>query len=234
MKAMTYDKIEHVGDWQCQSGAKYAIDWDRNEEKYKCPIRHYIRVYQGGRIELCTSGYRDPDLRKELWKKFEIDLQVVSQITNTEFFLPDGTPVYKNYIKEDNLLLDHEFGVALCGSKYHWVDHGYPPKSDNVVICRTRNKLKEEEFMDMWKDTLDVALTLFSISKEPVKGYSARGQVYAWLSDPSVLIPGTNSSVLTALGFMQARMPTAFNRLFSKSCEDVNKAPYLKFKLKGD
>lgn len=80
MKQLDYEKVAHQAGYNDNYQAKYSLDWDRNEEKFKCPVRNVLRVYQGGRIELHTSGYRDPDLRKQLLKDFDIDLQLVSEI----------------------------------------------------------------------------------------------------------------------------------------------------------
>lgn len=152
MKQLNYEKVAHQAGYNEDCEAKYSLDWDRNEEKFKCSVRNVLRVYQGGRIELRTCGYRDPDLRKQLLRDFDVDLQFVSEIRDIEFFTPEGIQVKKKNIFQDILLLDHEHGMALAGYQYHWVAPGYPPKGEKDIDLRIRNKEAEETFLAKWKE----------------------------------------------------------------------------------
>lgn len=235
MKPLKFKDVAHQS-WDSCGGVPeaYKIDWSRNEEKYKNVARQSeVRVYQGGRVSLHTNGYRDPDLRKKLLHEYGLDLQVTAQIRGLKFFTPDGDPVPKNKIKEEILLLDHEHKIALRGREIHWVDTGYAPKSDQKITTRSRDKKKEAEFKDRWSEALNLAVTMFTLDKEPTGSrfyqYSVLVTYRNWLRTPKMLDPVNDKTSLLHLGCVQMQYKKTFEKELISSCETVSELEYLRF-----
>ena len=233
MKALKFKDVEH-STWEYSDydhPELYKIDWSRNEEKYKTPVRQVLRVYQGGRVNLLTDGYRNPDLRNTLLNKAGIDLRVTAAIKGFKFFTPDGVHVTKDSIKPPTLLLDHEHKMALTGRDIHWVDTGYAPKSSRQIICKMRNKEKELAFKTEWKEVLDLAVTMYSLRKSSayVNPYTSRSNIRLWLKAPEALSYTTGESMLHCLGLMQLEYKKDFEKEIIEKCVTVSKFDYLKF-----
>ena len=231
MKELKFKDCAH-SSWET-SGAfpeLYKIDWESNEEKFKTPCMHHLRVYQGGRINLRTSGIRAPHLRIALFKEYGIDLRTLADAKEIKFFTPDGAVVNKCDIKSKMILLDHEHKMVLTGHDFHWVDTGYAPVAKSKMVVMVRHKDKEQEVLSKCKEMLDLGLTMYALKQNeyynPGDGFTS---LKMFFTNPVMINPSTHGGQLATMGFMQEIRKDLFNKALREVCTTKEEFAYLKF-----
>ena len=236
MKKLDYAIVEHVPAYRyCNDVGtpKYAIDWGRNEEKFKITGSNSIRVYQGGRLEIVRTPYRDTDLKSLLRKTYDVDFRLSRQETQgIKFFTPDGRPMVKNSITDDMILLDHEHKMALLGHRFHYVEHGYAPKSDKQISVKLWQPEKEEAFLEKWCDTLKLGITMAMLADVQHTKISDFYHIRNWLRQPEPLDAVTNKSLLECIGVMQLVQRSEFNIEVREICAKSEPFDYLRIEEK--
>lgn len=226
MIKLEYTTVEHMpfAEYGGKDGEKYRIDWKRNEEKYKVMMPH-VHVYQGGRVEVLTSTWRDPYLRRVLKEKCGLEIMLLKDM-RMKLKTPDGKPVTKTMFRYAPMfLIDHEYKRALTGNNFAYVAHGYPPESNADVDVFTRNKVREATFMQMWGDTIKLATTVAALGNGVDYGdwYARR-----WLENPVLLDAGEEDD-LVYFRSLAGMSREVMEKLVALNCHDKAQYKYLTF-----
>ena len=238
MKKLDYATEEHTPKYDyCDSGSpKYAIDWDRNEERFKVVGKGMIRVYQGGRVEIIHTPYRDPGLKRLLFKSYDVDFRLPKDTQGIKFFTPDGRPVIKKHIRESIIFLDHEHKMALAGRRFHYAEHGYAPKSNKQISVKLWRPAIEAEFLEKWGDTLKLGVTVDALATVAALAkddkWTFTRSLLSWLRNPKPLDPIIDKKLLELLGVVQSSTPNQFAAALREVCAKVETFDYLRIEEK--
>lgn len=167
MKHLSYDEVAHQSTYDY--GARYAIDWESGERKYKIPYSG-IRVYENGLIEVSRMGYNDPSWRYDVRVRFDLDFRLRSGFKCQEFFDPDtGRKVRKSHVRGNVFLYDDKLQRVYAGKSYgasmftFMSEHAQPIASNDLTYA-VPNKMRFNERMDALKEHFALGETLAALS----------------------------------------------------------------------
>lgn len=160
---LRFEDVEH-NDY----GAKYAIDWERGERKYKSPM-HGLRVYEGGMIEVTQAGYNRPDWRAAMEREYGICFKLMSKMTHATFHVPDtDEKVLKRHITTKIVMhepkLGRIYGCAFWNNKFQFISEHAQPIGQNPVSFRIPNKEKERSRYQELEEYFALGITLNALN----------------------------------------------------------------------
>jgi hypothetical protein len=235
MKHITFDEAKHEpSDY---SGARYAIDWDNGERKYKEPFRG-IRVYESGIIQVSRMGARDPDWRQYVFNNFKLDFRLTSGFGSYTFFDANtGRKVFKKHLQQGLFLYMREWGRVYAGKGWGTVftftsEHAQPTSADEVEY-HVPNKQRYEERIAQLSECFALGETLLAL-----KGNKGYGRHYMNLFTTQILtgikeVPIDMTQMNTQDFCLDiAAHITSVEKTVEKFTRDVHTTPYLTVKEK--
>jgi hypothetical protein len=167
MKHLSYDEVRHRdGDYR----ARYAIDWERGERKYKVPMAG-VRVYENGLIEVSRMGYNDPAWRYDALKQLDLDFRLRSEFGGLRFFDPNtGCEVRKAHVQGNLFLYDAVRQRIYTGANYSqqavftFISQHAQPIASSELNYRVPNKKRFNERIDALKECFAFGETLTALN----------------------------------------------------------------------
>ena len=235
MKHITFDEVKHEPNY---NGARYAIDWDNGERKYKEPFRG-IRVYENGIIQVRRMGARDPDWRRYVFNNFKLDFRRLAEFGYYTFFDANtGRKVLKKHLQQRWFLYTREWERVYAAR--HWgggvvtflSEHAQPTSAVEVEY-HIPNKQRYKERMARLAECFALGETLLAM-----KGNNAYGNHYMNLFTTKILtgieeVP-IDLTQMSAQNFCLniAAHRASVEKTVEKVTSDVHKTPYLTLKEK--
>ena len=231
MKPLSFESVVHLA----QAPARYAIDWDNGERKYK--VAYYgIRVYENNLIQVSRSGLRDPVWRREVRSRYDLDFRLRGELSGYTLFDPDiGCPIAKTYLASTMFLLDKKWMRLYNAFKYDctftFLSEHAQPSSKYPITYKVTNKSRYKEKMNVLKEHFALGETLCALNPKdvPYFGYKLHGM----LAKALISIPQdfTNPEVQQLCKILATHKNKA-KKVISDATKDVFSTPYLVIKEK--
>ena len=165
MRYVTFDEVDHCVPYK--GSARYAIDWDNAELKYKEPLPGVL-VYENGVILVHRNGYRDPEWRRSAFQIFGLEFVLKKDLVGVVFESPDtGERVNKSAIEADILLRDRKFGRVYATHNWQcdhrslrFVSADSQPMGGLPVVHYSPNKQREAERLAAIEPMIKLGITL--------------------------------------------------------------------------
>lgn len=108
MHSLRYDTVKHG-----YGGQPWAVDHDGTDNpcRFKEPV-HGLRVWEGDRVTISATAYRNPRVRSAMRTK-GVDVRLVSQLVGFKLFSPDGEEIPKSWLRPGIVLLDYAFHMCF-------------------------------------------------------------------------------------------------------------------------
>jgi hypothetical protein len=228
---LRFDDVEH-NDY----GAKYAIDWQKGERKYKTPM-HGLRVYEGGMIEVTQVGYNRPEWRVEMERRYGICFKLMSQMTHVTFHTCDtDEKVLKLHVS--NKIVMHEqklgriYGCEIWGSAFQFISEHAQPIGTHPVSFRIPNKEKERSRYQELEEYFALGRTLNALNAHK-QSYNPFGYFTIKYLERKEPLP-TDLTTTEAQIFCKsiAANENTVRVIVTKDCADIFTTPYLNIKEK--
>ena len=163
MNYLKYEDAVHLG-----FSARYDIDWDNAERKFKSPL-YGVRTYENGPTEIKFFAQRNPAWRLHV-RKIGIDMRMLSGLVDYTLYDPNtGEKVKKNSIKASMFCLSKKWGrvyPANNGVEATLVSEHAQPTSIARLKYTTPNKERYAQLMVRVQPYFDLGLTLVSLSND--------------------------------------------------------------------
>ena len=161
MNYLKYEDAVHQG-----YSARYDIDWDNGERKFKSPMS-FVRSYENGPTQIHFHGQRSPDWRIHA-RKIGVDMRMLSGLIDYTLHDPDtGEKVKKNSIKTRMFCLSKKWGrvyPAENGVDMSIVSEHAQPTSVARIKYTTPNKERYAQLLDRIQPHFDLGLVLVSLT----------------------------------------------------------------------
>ena len=207
--------------------AKYGIDWDRNEEKFKDPIAGVLRYYQGGRREILITGEGKPGLRKVM-RGHGVDFRLLGEL-DMDMYTPEGVKITRSRIQgTGTFLVDCEFNRVIRGNCTVYDDGGHAPVANRRIMVLVDQPELANRWFDDNKEALELCVTINALTNTlmPSDEGIAR-EVRFWVNEMDRLTVSNYATEMGILGYMYAKRPRKLKGLVAAVFRKSVQVPYL-------
>lgn len=235
---------EKLFDWENfphthgSHGGHHSLDFDSLPPRaYK--QHDFVRLYNGGPLEIAGNPYRDPHQLQELARAFDLDFRLWSDLSGIQLFAPDWRPVRKGGTDLDCVLLDHNHNLVIAPSwgkgKVIYYSPWSWPSGGHAFTAFLPNRDRAKRLKLVLRDTLALALTYYTMRDCQVPE-DGTNQARTYIEDALAsrrsfeATPEHDGSALAQLGMYVANKE--IDTRIARWTEDEIKTQWLRFKVK--
>lgn len=229
MKHITFENTKNLG-WN----ARYQIDWQNGERRYKEPV-HHVRAYECGIVEIHWDGERHPGWRNDVRRMFDLDFRLSADLgcqIKTLRNPQTKETIAKAWLTNKMFMVDYErkrlYATNGGRTRITFLSQYAQPLSDTKAVYAIPDKKAFKEKWSALDEYLRFGETLLALKTPTVMHYwGLKNTLTKEFGVPSGLDLITDKARAFCAGLARSKEP--LKKELAKQCAVRFETPFIEF-----